>query len=558
MKTDCGELKKGNGCALDYFEKNAYFHGKLITARDMIAEQKVHEDKLYMINRLTLGNGIVCGLKVEKIEKSDGKLKVEIQPGMAIDCCGRILVVKGTGGTITKEVTRFENNRSTGPGPGDTVYLYLKYKECLKEAVPVQGAGDACEEKCCYNRILEVFDVVYKDDKDETQDISPPPEIDFPSREDFESDKEGALLGLAQDYYDQYLKSKCRGCTEPIVFLGAFKKNGEGIWKHAGDETKKYLSVVYNNKMLYDILARHVTRFDNPHEVTAEQTRSLMSVNEVGNRLEKDEDAWVQNINLTPAEYPDDPEHEDNTIGITPENAENRIKLGVKSNSITTTHIRDNTIAWNDLNEEDVRDKIVRQIGGVTPGTDDGNIDIIEGENIEIIPDKDSHAIEISCKSKDAALIHMGHCVFKEVKPGEIRISEPISHDLEGGDVGIILADELENQILLGDREHFADLKEFGVSPALAVKVKPSDRTFMIFLKNLDVRERTFVVRWWAIQATRDIGICKGEHPPSEEPEERDTGVFDRSSFDQAKFGESKKSPGGKFNGARFSRSVFS
>ncbi len=205
-----------------------------------------------------------------------------------------------------------------------------------------------------------------------------------------------------------------------------------------------------------------------------------------------------------------------------------------------------------DKNEIEISAPI--SIKEVEPDTE-GNIDLVAGKNIEITPNKGGHAIAISCKSRDAAPVHTGYCVFKDVGPGEIRISKPISHGLELGDVGMVLADELENQILIGDREHFADVEDFSVSPALAAKVEPGNKTLMIFLKNLDERERTFVVRWWAIQAAKDLGRCEGESLP---PEEIDTGVFDRSSFDQAKFEKSQQPPTDEFNTAKFSRSVFS
>lgn len=304
MNTDCLELK-GNGCNLDYFEKNAYFHGKLMTARDMLAEQKMHEAKLYATNRFVLGDGLVCGLETDNLRVENGKLMVDIKPGMGIDCCGRLVVVKGTG-AVSKEVKQIEGE--TGTGYPEPMYLYVRYKECLMEAVPIPGAGDACEEKCCYNRILEVFDVIYSANHPA---LSMPPDVDFPSKSEYESDNKGALLKIAQDYYNQNLKSGCSECPEPMIFLGAFNKlGGEDKWKLDETETGNYLKVAHTNKMLYDIITRHVNNFDNPHEVTAAQSGALVSVDGVSNE--------GGNVDLIP----------DGAIEITPDNDNNSITIG--------------------------------------------------------------------------------------------------------------------------------------------------------------------------------------------------------------------------------------
>ncbi|MCL7412007.1 MAG: PASTA domain-containing protein [ANME-2 cluster archaeon] len=307
MNTNCLE-SKGKGCSLDYFEKNAYFHGKLMTARDMLAEQVMHEDKLYTVNRSMLGDGLVCGMETDNLRVENGKLLVDIKPGMGIDCCGRLVVVKGTGAVVTKEVKQIEEENE--PGYPEPMYLHIRYKECLKEAVPVPGVGDACEEKCCYNRILEVFDVVYSS-APPVQSI--PHDVDFPSESDYENDNNRALLKIARDYYNANLKNGCGDCTQSLIFLGAFvKKHNGDKWDLDEITTTDHLKVAYTNTMLYDIITRHATRFDNPHNVNAKDTGALISINNVPN----DEG----NIDLISVP--------DSSIIITPYNDNNSIMIG--------------------------------------------------------------------------------------------------------------------------------------------------------------------------------------------------------------------------------------
>ena len=45
-------------------ERNKYFHGKMLTARDFEAEQRYYNNKRRLINRCLLGVGVVCGLGV--------------------------------------------------------------------------------------------------------------------------------------------------------------------------------------------------------------------------------------------------------------------------------------------------------------------------------------------------------------------------------------------------------------------------------------------------------------------------------------------------------------
>jgi len=374
MNTNCLE-SKGNGCTLDYFEKNAYFHGKLMTARDMLAEQVMHEGKLYTVNRFMLGDGLVCGLETDNLRVENGKLLVDIKPGMGIDCCGRLIVVKGTGTVVTKEVKQIEDENESGyPEP---MYLYIRYKECMKETVPVPGVGDACEEKCCYNRILEVFDVVYSSNPP-VQSI--PHDVNFPSESDYENDNDNnkAVLKIARDYYNANLKSGCSDCTESLILLGAFtkKQNGEG-WNLDETTTTDYLKVAYTNTMLYDIITSHATRFDNPHNVNAEDTGALLSINNVAN----DEG----NIDLIT-----DP---GSSITISPDASNNSIMIG------------EDHSARND-NPHDVKPKqigAIASINNVESGT--SNINLLSPDtSLSITPGIESINLSLSSALQDKIL----------------------------------------------------------------------------------------------------------------------------------------------------------
>lgn len=70
--------------------RNRYFYGKLLDVFHFELEQSYMNDKRWLLNRLVSGYGVVCGLNVKL--GPDGQ-SVVVTPGMAIDKCGREIMV---------------------------------------------------------------------------------------------------------------------------------------------------------------------------------------------------------------------------------------------------------------------------------------------------------------------------------------------------------------------------------------------------------------------------------------------------------------------------------
>lgn len=168
--------------------RNRYFTGKLMTARDLLAEQEYFLGRHRMQNRLALGWGIVCGLEV-----TDGGAEcpgwLRVSPGMAIDCYGRELILEkaatiefkaetGAAGAAAgpppspgapeanapaAEPAASENTGQAapapprvGPPPG-AMLLYLRYDERFIEPVAVLDPRIGChadDQEC--SRVCEV------------------------------------------------------------------------------------------------------------------------------------------------------------------------------------------------------------------------------------------------------------------------------------------------------------------------------------------------------------------------------------------------------------------
>ena len=85
------------------FLRLSYFHGQMLAARDFQREQAYFVEKLKLRNRCLHGYGVACGLQVSPIPvadtcdtgSDDHQPRVTLHPGVALDCLGNEIVVRG-------------------------------------------------------------------------------------------------------------------------------------------------------------------------------------------------------------------------------------------------------------------------------------------------------------------------------------------------------------------------------------------------------------------------------------------------------------------------------
>ena len=132
----------------NYFpsERNLYFYGKMLTARDFETEQRYFNNKRRLINRTTLGAGVVCGLGV--YQNDDTSFFVET--GLALDYLGREIALSSP---VIRKLQMLEGYDTLSKS--DQVYLCLKYAETPREPVNNIGALDKESER--YNKVEEDF-----------------------------------------------------------------------------------------------------------------------------------------------------------------------------------------------------------------------------------------------------------------------------------------------------------------------------------------------------------------------------------------------------------------
>jgi DNA-binding beta-propeller fold protein YncE len=157
-------------CEFTPFARNHYFTGKLLVERDFRDEQRYYVDKLRLHEHRLHGSGVVCGLKVKQSPTKECQSRfVCIEPGLAIDCCGREVIV--TEEDCTVDLTRLDSMKPIFARPNDptsyNLQICIRYKECPTEQIPVLYDDCGCDgTQCAPNRILESYaiDVIVNPD----------------------------------------------------------------------------------------------------------------------------------------------------------------------------------------------------------------------------------------------------------------------------------------------------------------------------------------------------------------------------------------------------------
>ncbi len=145
-----------------------FFNRQLLTADDMITDRDYFLAKLRRHNRFMHGCGVVCGLIVAPAPITAQPWRVSVSSGYALGPYGDEIFV---GETVYFDLAQCPSSGMTSPcepsvivagaaGSSSTVYLAIKYAECLARPVQVAGSGCGCDnDPCQYSRILDSFQI---------------------------------------------------------------------------------------------------------------------------------------------------------------------------------------------------------------------------------------------------------------------------------------------------------------------------------------------------------------------------------------------------------------
>jgi hypothetical protein len=139
--------------------RNKYFYGKLLDTAHLVLEQDYVNGKRWLLNRLALGHGVLCGLEVAPTSNGQG---VGVGKGVAIDHDGREIVVPAPSAAVDIRKLTDERGRQTGEeaAPGSIVTLGLAYQECPTEFVPTLTTDCDGKPDCEASSIQERYRLV--------------------------------------------------------------------------------------------------------------------------------------------------------------------------------------------------------------------------------------------------------------------------------------------------------------------------------------------------------------------------------------------------------------
>ena len=223
------------------YERNNHFYGKLMTVRDYKVEQNYINEKRWLINRMVNGSGIVSGLKVSLTKDSDDKVTgFSIQPGLALDKCGReIIVYEEYRHTFEKEIT-------------ESCFICIEYHECETEPLEILPISCNQDKKHQFNRIKDSFNVLVLTPEElecyEKDICSESTEVHSPACP--LEDKTTSLHKYLCDKITNTDADACVACN--YIILGTLKYEEDN--DISLDEDCSDNPLVYSNPTLYEML----------------------------------------------------------------------------------------------------------------------------------------------------------------------------------------------------------------------------------------------------------------------------------------------------------------
>ncbi|HLJ46303.1 MAG TPA: hypothetical protein VKU01_09865 [Bryobacteraceae bacterium] len=152
-------------CEIPQLSRNHYFTGKLLVERDFTDEQRYFLGKDRRHNQALHGHGTVCGLKVKQHpNRACQNQYVVIEPGIAIDCCGREILTRHDEFFDFRAafLAAWQAKNGAGSQPDTAPHklqVCIQYKECLTENVPAIFDECGCDDTACQpSRILDSFE----------------------------------------------------------------------------------------------------------------------------------------------------------------------------------------------------------------------------------------------------------------------------------------------------------------------------------------------------------------------------------------------------------------
>ncbi len=239
--------------------RNRYFYGKLMDVHQMEQEQEYFNAKRQLLNRLVTGPGVVCGLRVELTDDLEA---VIVKPGLAIDRCGREIIVASSSQRVDlPELPPYSEQQTEVGFQGrygtrhhgheehrryhyyrePYAHVLLCYHECESDPVPAMAGDCDSVARCASGSIREQYRVEVRDG------FAPVRTNIFPTN----------IVDDGMINYDSlvdYVMDGCRkfpdDCCIPLANIELRDVNS--AWQPKVDNSIR--PIVYTNRMLFDLI----------------------------------------------------------------------------------------------------------------------------------------------------------------------------------------------------------------------------------------------------------------------------------------------------------------
>jgi len=234
--------------------RNNYFYGKLLDVFHLEMEQEYFNSKRWLLNRLVTGPGVVCGLRVEL---TDDEKNVVVLPGLAIDRCGREIIVPTRSAPYPlPEMPQYEAPdqaaRARHRRPQDDydrpyyceipfAHVAICYHECKSDPVPALAGDCDSESWCASGSIREQYSIEIRHGFAPTRQSYLPQNVVEGGEINYE-----ALV--------DYVTGSCRvlpdDCCIPLANIEL--RESDNGWQPELDN--RVTPIAYTNRLLYQLL----------------------------------------------------------------------------------------------------------------------------------------------------------------------------------------------------------------------------------------------------------------------------------------------------------------
>jgi hypothetical protein len=247
---------------LKSFSHPRYFYGQRLDVRHFEGEQDYFKRKLWLLNRLVHGYGVVCGLDVQP---SDDRKGIVVMPGAALDRQGHEIIVpcrsepvaipvnesrsyepKDTDGDSEqpryKESEGAERYGYQEENPNDYVQVLLCFHTCDADPEPVLAGGCDSPSPCAAGSTRERYRITVREGK------APP--IRFDNAPDL-------LVGNRVDYaaIARWVSQPCASSGEPCIPLANVKRPRAGESIDGADIDISIRPVVFTLDLLFQLIS---------------------------------------------------------------------------------------------------------------------------------------------------------------------------------------------------------------------------------------------------------------------------------------------------------------